>query len=100
MGKNKIYLVERSFEDCVYFATWNGYVGGFYFFHPSDAEAPEKALLQKIKENNPITWETADNKDKKILGRLGYKLGKDLIESAPFENKPFYRTGRRKERDE
>lgn len=90
--REKRYLVVREEGDYVYWAKWNEHIGGFYFCKKSDREALEALEREKV---GAITWENSTTREKRILGRLGYKLSKDFLESAPFETKAFYRKERR-----
>lgn len=87
--RRKTFLVEADDQKYHYWAYWNGATGGFYFFPQQDVEA-FKALARFKEENRVVSWDTATSREKRILGRLAYKLSKDFLESAQFEDKPFF----------
>lgn len=90
MKEPQNYVVVQEDETYVYWARWDNHTGGFYFHKKTDLEKQEKlkALVEKS-----ITWENATPRQKIILSKLSYKLQKDLMQSAPYEFKPYFNKG-------
>lgn len=89
------YVVVCQDESCVYYAKHNGFCGGFYWFRKGNKE--EQAKLDELLKD-AITWENSNIRQKRVLGRLGYKLRKDFMQSAEYEFKPYFNKGKAKEK--